>query len=413
VTRNSVDLVLLTAFGLLAATLLLIAWVVILGRQAAARERELAAAREQLVRTQKLRALGEMLGGLAHTLNDVFTPILGRAQLLGGRVTDPQLKHWITIIERSAMEGAKTARRMQEFARQRGPHRSVPVNPNTLLSEALEDVRSRCGPNIAVVRELGTVKNVSGDPLALREAIDNLVVNAIEAMPDGGTLTVATSIEAGEAVLTVTDTGDGMTQEIQKKIFDPFFTTKDSASGLGLSTAEAIIQRHGGQIDVDSVPDKGTTMRVRLPLAGATPRIRDLSPVSVPQAGAAARCLVVEDEVDVRDMIKDMLTTGGHRVTLAGDGAEAVELFRRETFDLVITDLAMPRVDGLQLARLVKSERPTIPVLMLTGWGVTLTAEELQEHGVDAVLPKPLRMDEMFATIASLMPRATAPGVRG
>ncbi len=409
-TPNRVDVVVVIAFGLLAATVLLIIWVAILMQQAAARGRELAAAREQLLRTQKLRALGEMLAGLAHTFNDVFTPILGRAQLLGGRVTDPQLKHWITIIERSAMEGAKTARRMQEFTRQRGPHRSATANLNTLLSEALDDASSHCGPNIEVVRELGTVKNVSGDALALREAVDNLIVNAIEAMPDGGTLTVATSIEAGEALATVTDTGDGMTPEIQKKIFDPFFTMKENASGLGLSTAEAIIQRHGGQIEVDSAPDKGTTMRVRLPLAGAAPRLKDLSGVPVQRAGAAARCLVVEDEADVRDMIRDMLSIGGHRVTLAVDGAEAAERFRRETFDIVITDLAMPRVDGLQLARIVKSERPNIPVLVLTGWGVTLTGDELQEHGVDAVLPKPLRMDEVLAAIASLVPRTTGPG---
>ncbi|MBI1846244.1 MAG: response regulator [Candidatus Rokubacteria bacterium] len=407
--RDIADFLYWIALGLMVVIVLLGFWVLRLKQHVGERERQLAAAREQLVRTQKLRALGEMLSGLAHAFNDVFTPILGRAQLLGGRVTDPQLKHWITIIERSAMEGAKTARRMQEFTRHRGPHRSVPLNLNTLVSESVDATRPRRGESIELVRELGQVKNVSGDPLALREALENLVNNAIEAMPDGGTLTVATSMDGGEAVVTVTDTGDGMTPEIQRKIFDPFFTTKENASGLGLSTAEAIVQRHGGQIEVESVPDKGSAFRVRLPLAGSAPRAQKLSGVPRPRAGAAARCLVVEDEANVRDMIKDVLTIGGHQVTLAVDGSDAADMFKTETFDIVITDLAMPRLDGLQLARIVKNLRPHTPVLLLTGWGVTLTVDELEEHGVDAVLAKPLRMDEIFAAVASLVPGPTKP----
>ncbi|OGL05537.1 MAG: hypothetical protein A3I03_12050, partial [Candidatus Rokubacteria bacterium RIFCSPLOWO2_02_FULL_68_19] len=368
--------------------------------------RDLAAAQDQLIRTEKLRALGEMASGVAHDFNNLLSSILGRAQLLMRRVEDPKLRQWLQVIERAATDGARTVRRIQEFARIRRDQPFVAVDLNRVVQDALEVTQSRWqedaesrGVTIRVTTDLTPVPSVSGDPAELREVLTNLILNAVDAMPDGGTLTLATRADETTVSLSVSDTGTGMTPDVQPLIFDPFFTTKGpSGTGLGLSITYGIVSRHGGQIRVESAEGQGTTFHLTFPVStveAEPPRPAALEP------GAPLRCLVVDDEQSVLEVLGDVLAAGGHSAVLVADGAEAIRRFKAEPFDIVFTDLAMPGVNGWQVARAVKDQAPSVPVLLVTGWGVELSPDELRGKGIDAVLSKPVQFEDILAAVAA------------
>ncbi|MEK6529783.1 MAG: ATP-binding protein, partial [candidate division NC10 bacterium] len=326
------------------------------------------------------------------------------------RVEDPKLRQWLQVIERAATDGARTVRRIQEFARIRRDQPFVTVDLNKVVQDALEvtqarwqeDAQSR-GVTIHVTTELTPVPPVSGDPAELREVLTNLILNAVDAMPGGGTLTLATRADETTVSLTVHDTGVGMTSDVQPLIFDPFFTTKGpSGTGLGLSITYGIVSRHGGQIRVESAEGEGTTFHLTFPVStveAEPPAPAALEPV------APLRCLVVDDEQPVLEVLGDVLAAGGHSAVLVADGAEAIRRFKAEPFDIVFTDLAMPGVNGWQVARAVKDQAPSVPVLLVTGWGVELSPDELRGKGIDAVLSKPVQFEDILAAVAAFAPR--------
>jgi signal transduction histidine kinase/CheY-like chemotaxis protein len=370
---------------------------------------ELAAAQDQLVRTEKLRALGEMASGVAHDFNNLLASVLGRAQLLLRRVQEPQLRQWLQVIERAALDGAQTVRRLQEFTRIRRDQPLVPLDVNQVVRDVLDITQSRWkeeptsrGIALDLRLALGEVPAVVGDAAELREALTNLILNAVDAMPNGGTLTLTTALVDDRVEVAVADTGVGMPAEVREKVFDPFFTTKGpQGTGLGLSMTYGIVSRHGGSIAVESEPGQGSTFRLSFP------RGTDVQPAPPPAAAAAPavrplRCLVVDDEPPVRAVLGDILESAGHSVVTLGDGAEAIARFSAETFDLVVTDLAMPRVSGWQVARAVKQAAPQVPVFLVTGFGVELSAEERHTHGVDVVLVKPLQIQEILDAVAEV-----------
>ncbi len=398
-------LALLLIAGLAAAALALVVWALTLRRQVRSMERELQDMGAQAERLHRLGALGEMASSFAHAFNDVLTPVIGRTQLLIQRVTDPQLREWLDTIERAALDGASTVRRIQEFMRVRREEPSTMVDLVTVLNQAIRATGGQ-RPGGQFHTELDRLPPISGDPRGLQQALTHILTNAVEAAPDGSGVTVAAQMEGGEAVLSVTDVGSGMTPGVQARIFEPFFTTKPGATGLGLCLAHGIVARHGGQIEVDSVAGRGTTVRVKFPVEGVSRAEPARAPQSVSVPGGPARCLVVDDDPQVRQMISDILTNAGHGVVMAVDGADGVDKFKNDSsFDVVVTDLAMPKLNGLQLARLCKTLRPSVPVVMLTGWGVLLTEDELAEHGVDDVLSKPVRMDQVLGALAAARAR--------
>jgi signal transduction histidine kinase/CheY-like chemotaxis protein len=369
---------------------------------------ELAAAQDQLVRTEKLRAMGEMASGVAHDFNNVLASILGRAQLLLGRVDDPTLRQWLEVIERSAMDGARTVRRLQDFTRIRRDQPVVPVDLNLIVQQTLEatesswrqESRSR---GIAIEVETALTRplpDVSGDPAELREAMTNLVLNALDAMPGGGTLRLATAAAAESVEVTVSDTGSGIPEAIRDRIFDPFFTTKGpQGTGLGLSMTYGILGRHGGRITVESEEGRGTTFRLIFPAAAGEPEA-PAATAAPPPAPGSLRCLVVDDEEAVAGVLGDMLDAIGHEATVVGSGEEAVKRFRAEPFDVVMTDLAMPGLTGWEVAREVKDMAPGAWVVLVSGFGVELSAENLRANGVDLVLAKPLKLDDIMNALA-------------
>ena len=368
---------------------------------------ELATAQDQLVRTEKLRALGEMASGVAHDFNNMLASILGRAQLTLQKVENPQLRQWLQVIERAALDGAATVRRLQEFTRIRRDQPFVAVDLNQVVRDALEITQSRWreepvsrGVTVEVRTTFGEPPRLAGDPAELREALTNLILNALDAMPEGGVLTLTTAEEAGAAVVIVSDTGVGIPDAVLTKIFDPFFTTKGpQGTGLGLSMTYGIVERHGARINVESAEGRGTTFRLTFP---AGPPAEPPAPAAAEPAGtdASLRCLVVDDEPAVGAMLRDVLESGGHRAAVVADGAEAIARFGAEPFDVVFTDLAMPRVSGWQVARAIKEMAPTVPVFLVTGFGVELSEEERRAHGVDLVLVKPIEIHKILDVVA-------------
>jgi len=380
---------------------------------------DLAAAQDHLVRSEKLRALGEMASGVAHDFNNLLAAILGRAQLLLQRVADPTTRAWLQIIERSAMDGAKTVRRLQEFTRIRRDQPAVSVDLNQIVREALELTESswrleppRRGIAIGAVTELADdLPTTLGDPAELREVMTNLILNAADAMPRGGTLTVSTARRGKSIELRVVDTGIGIPAAVRGKIFDPFFTTKGpKGTGLGLSMTYGILSRHGATITVDSQEGQGTAFTLLFPVGAA---LR----APVPDAGAAGpvvplRCLVVDDEESVGDLVADLLRSAGHTVGVARSGSEGLSRVRSEPLDLVFSDLSMPGMTGWELARAVRDEVPGLPVILVTGFAVEVSPEELQANGVHSVLAKPINLGEVLNAAAAIRPRGERGGER-
>jgi GAF domain-containing protein/CheY-like chemotaxis protein len=371
---------------------------------------ELTAAQDHLVRTEKLRALGEMASGVAHDFNNMLAAILGRTQLLLRRMEDPRQRQWLQVIERSALDGAQTVRRLQEFARVRRDQPLVPVDLNEVVRDAVEMTQSRwhedClrrGVVIDVRTRLGTISLVAGDPAELREAMTNLILNAVDAMPSGGVLTFTSGLVDSQVEVAVSDSGIGIPEAIRDNIFDPFFTTKGpQGTGLGLSMTYGILSRHRAQITVESEEGQGSTFRLRFP-ALATRPAGATSGTEAARDPQALRCLVVDDEESVGAVIGDVLEALGHNAVVLTDGTAAIERLREERFDAVFTDLAMPGVSGWQVARAVKDKSPEVPVFVVTGFGVELSVEERRAHGVAAIFSKPLNIEDLVNAVAQVV----------
>ena len=370
--------------------------------------RELKDAKDQLVRAEKLQALGEMAAGVAHDFNNVLSAILGRAQMLEVMLKDPDHLRSVKIIATAALDAAGTVRRIQAFAKDKPESPLGPVTLNPIVREAID----RAAPLVAnpsraveLLMDLGEVPQVLGDPVELREALANLIHNALDAMPHGGRLTVRTGVDGGPW-FEVADSGIGMDPETANKIFDPFFSTKgDQGSGLGLSVTYAIVQRHGGRFEVDSARNRGTRIRVYLEEAHISedwPTLTDAATnpgieAEMPRHGA--RVLLIEDDVAVRDVLADILRTGDHRVVAAANGPEGLRHFAEGEFDMVLTDLGMPEMDGWAVAQAVKAQRPDVPVGLITGWGGDLGAADLTARGIDVLVAKPVRFEDVLKAV--------------
>ncbi len=380
---------------------------------------ELAAAQDQLVRSEKLRALGEMAAGVAHDFNNILAAIMGRAQLLLAQLEDPAQRRQLQIIETAAMDGARTVRRIQEFTRMRRARAFESVDLNQVVEEVVEVTRSRWrdealakGVSYEVRVEPTPLPPVAADPSELREVLMNLVFNALDAMPAGGRVTFSTAADGGRVSCVVTDTGVGMTDEVRQRVFDPFFTTKaEKGTGLGLSIAYGIITRHGGSIDVATAPGQGSAFTIRLPVAGAPPGVPPVD--AAPGAPRGAKILLIDDEPHVRDVLADLLASQGHAVLACADGRSGLERLRAEPFDLVFTDLGMPGVSGWEVARLARLARPGIPIVLVTGWGDQIDRAEARGRGIDFVVAKPFEANAVKAALAGALAsakRETLPG---
>jgi len=388
--------------------------------------------REQFSQVEKLSALGELASGVAHDFNNTLSGILGRAQLLQ-RTDDPEkLRRGLEIIIKTAEDGAKTVKRIQDFARQRRDHNFELVSIDQILIDASEITRPRwknCAEasNIHITLQLHIESNVMvmGDDSELREVLVNIVFNAIDAMPEGGMLSLTTRAAGDSVIIKVVDTGVGMYPEVRSKIFDPFFTTKGNAGlGLGLAVSFGIIRRHGGNIEVESQYGKGTEFRITLPVAemaekSATPveQVETVAspvpPASVPAPSLETprtRMLVVDDEDFVRELIGEILEGEHCDVYLAQSGSQALSAFQEMKFDAVFTDVGMPGMSGWELAREIRQIDASIPIAVITGWGEAVGSHEQKEAGVDWIVAKPFTADRIVELVRDI--QAVTTGVQ-
>jgi signal transduction histidine kinase/ActR/RegA family two-component response regulator len=387
-----------------------------LEEQVAERTRELRAAlaavdesQQRIVQGERLRALGEMAGGVAHDFNNVLAAILGRVRLVLDRTSDPELRRHFEVIEKVAVDAVRTVRRIQEFSRLRRARPFQPVDLSQIVHEVMEITRPRWrdeaqarGIAYDIRIDARPVAPVAGDPSELREALTNIVLNAFDAMPAGGRIELRTSGDDSGVQAVVADTGPGMSDSVRQRVFDPFFTTKaEKGTGLGLSVAYGIVTRHGGRIDLWSETGRGSTFTVWLPVVGQLPG----SPAAERSAGLqpSARILLIDDDAEVRDTMTEMLIALGQSVTACADGASGLARFQDEPFDLVLTDLGMPGQSGWDVARLVRRRHPDVPVLLITGWADQIGPAEARVRDVDGVLAKPFTRDELAAALAALL----------
>ena len=379
------------------------------------REHEL---RFRVIREQKFRTLGSLAAGVAHNINNRLTPVLGWTEMLQERlsadepIAGEELKHALNVIHQGASDSVETVRRLQEYsrpARVKGPEA---VQLRDVLEQLLALTRPQWD-NEAARRGIRYEIDLKADPAPavlavaseVREALLNILENALAAMPQGGRLTLHVRGEDDRAVVSISDTGKGMSPEVQRLAFEPFFTTRstEGGTGLGLSLAQEIVQRYRGTISLSSAEGVGTTFTLSFPSitaeAARTPAfLPSLEPL---------RILAVEDEPEVLDVLRAMLSSAGHTVFTAASGREALDLFEREPVDLVLTDLGMPGMTGLALAAELKQRR-TIPVLLLTGWADELDAANAPS--VDLIVPKPFTRERLFDALARTLPDRVRPG---
>jgi signal transduction histidine kinase/CheY-like chemotaxis protein len=376
---------------------------------------ELKSTQQQVIQQERLSAIGQMASGIAHDFNNALTPIVGFTDLL---IENPavlqskvETQRCLAMLRTAAQDATSVVHRLREFYRPLESNEEFPVIDLTKIVEqavSLTEPKWRRqaqanGVTIDVATRLENVPLVAGEESALREVLTNLIFNAVDAMPDGGLITVETATENDEAIVRVTDTGAGMTEAVRQRCLEPFFSTKGAlGTGLGLSMVYGIIERHRGKLEIQSEPGKGTTFIIRMPLAAPMSQ-KQPSAVDGAKADHALNVLVVDDEPRVREVLSAYLGCDGHRVTTASSGREGLQRFKTQRFDLVVTDRAMPEMSGDQMAGFIKQVNPNIPVVLLTGFGALIEVTGAQPKDVDVVLSKPISLSALRKTIESLL----------
>jgi signal transduction histidine kinase/ActR/RegA family two-component response regulator len=384
---------------------------------------ELRRTQQMVVQQERLRALGQMASGVAHDVNNALSPVVGYSELLLLTLLDlPEApRNYLQIIKRSAEDIAQIVSRMREFYRQRSDSEPLSqVDINQIIHEVTEltrprwrDISQRDGISIDIEQELESpLPLLSSDPTELREALINLVFNSVDALTQGGIITFATrsvvvpgSEKNGDPIrrlqVEVKDNGMGMDEKTRRHCLEPFFSTKTlhGGTGLGLAMVYGMMQRHDGTIEIDSAPGQGTCIRLTFPIREkVTPVVRDILPPI--QQEHTLHVLCIDDDETLRLLLDDCLTHFDHRVVTAGSGEQGIELFRaarlkKQPFDVVITDLGMPKMDGHQVARIIKAESPLTPIIMMTGWGAIMKEDGETANEVDALVGKPPIMQEL------------------
>jgi signal transduction histidine kinase len=374
---------------------------------------------EQLVQAQKMEAVGTLAGGIAHDFNNLLGAILGYSSYLKRHIRPgDRLYKSVETIEGASERAAELVRRLLSFSR-RGPGDRHPFAPNATVEETERLLARSLPKSIKLKTDLrADVPAVDGDETEIQQVVLNVCLNARDAMREGGTLVVRTSVlrphelpagvvlppenrEREYVSIAIVDTGVGMTREVRDHMFEPFFTTKGpgKGTGLGLATAYAIVKAHGGAIIVESEQGRGTTVRILLPATQRAPEAR--RPDSAPERSGKGRILVVDDEAAIRDLTTDILEERGYDVVLASSGEEAVRLFTAERgkIDLVILDMIMPGLNGLETLKRLREVAPDIRVLLSSGYSPEGTRAEALERGAVGFIHKPYRVADLSTAV--------------
>ena len=381
---------------------------------------ELRRTQQAIMQQERLRALGQMASGIAHDINNAITPISLYTDLLLANESglSARGRGCLETISRAIGDVANTVARMREFYRPREAEATLlPVDLNEMITQVLDLTRARWfdmpqqrGLMIEIQTELAAdLATVAGVASEVREALTNLVFNAVDAMPAGGKLTLRTLATDSHVRCEVSDTGIGMDDDTRRRCLEPFFTTKgERGTGLGLAMVYGVAQRHHAQVKIESAPGEGTTMALVFPVPTKPAKPQEVAATpEVVEPRTALRILVVDDDPVLLKSLREVLEADGHSVVTANGGEEGIEAFKSGRgvdggFSLVITDLGMPRVDGRQVATAVKANSPATPVVMLTGWGRRLVADGEMPANVDRMLSKPPQLRELRAALSAL-----------
>jgi signal transduction histidine kinase/HAMP domain-containing protein len=378
---------------------------------------ELHQTQQAATQQERLKALGQMASGIAHDINNALSPIVGFAELLIQieKNLTADGKKYLNYIKTAADDITHIVAGLREFYRLRDEHEAlVALDLNHIVTQVVDmtrpcwrDLSQRRRIMIEVHKDLAPVlPSFVGIECEIREALTNLIINAVDAMPVGGDLTIRTRGGSSGLLLEVADTGIGMDEQTRKRCLEPFYSTKGKrGTGLGLAMVYGIMERHEGRIEIESAPGKGTTMRLVFPVAKSTP-------MALPEAEQPAplgpfHILYIDDEPNVRELVFEMLRHDGHQVETADGGKHGVIAFQTaqaagKPFDVVITDLGMPHMDGREVALALKNEKPQTPVIMLTGWGVFMKEDNTSQ--IDGILGKPPRIQEIRAKLREVLP---------
>mgnify|MGYP002399957559 CR=1 FL=1 len=375
---------------------------------------ELRRIRAEAVRAESLRVLGQLAGEVAHDFNNLLAVVLGETQILLQDGVRGEVRRSLEVVERAALDGAAVIKRIQSSTRSAPKEEFVRIDLARLVREVIDFTRvrwsarrgSRRGEVVAVV-ECAEGAHVRGFAPELREVFTNIVLNAVDAMSAGGNLSVRCTVADGEVRVSVKDTGDGIPADVMDRIFDPFFSTKgERGNGLGLAIAREIVERHGGEIVVESVVGEGTDVCVVLPEDGATcesvvaVRSEVASPTTVVR-GDGRRALVVDDEEGVRRVLGTMLESLGFAVTNVACGSAVLELLREGSrFELLVTDVHMPQMSGIEVAEHVQKSCPSCTIVVMTGYGLDIEDVQIGGARVDCVLAKPFTLDDVRRVVA-------------
>ena len=395
--------------------------------------RELETAYNELRQTQatvlqqeRLKALGQMASGIAHDVNNALSPVVGFSDIImnGDFGLDVRGKKYLKYIRTAGEDIAHIVARLREFYRTRDDKESLqPLNLNVIVDQVVEMTRPRwrdipqsSGITIEMETNLATdIPQLAGIESEIREALTNLVLNAVDAMPNGGKITLQTRMlheltndkYPSQVAVDISDTGTGMDEETRKRCLEPFFSTKGKrGTGLGLAMVYGVLKRHEGTIDIETAPGEGTTFHLTFPVRSSDHKDLD---GSGDKAIAQLRILCIDDEPLLRELIKEILEREGHSVEVSDSGQSGIDEFRHSRergrpFDVVITDLGMPYLDGRQVAKAIKQESASTPVVMLTGWGAFMKDDGSAPEQVDAVISKPPRSRELRETLNRLTP---------
>jgi PAS domain S-box-containing protein len=372
----------------------------------------------QLLRAQRLESIGTLASGVAHDLNNILTPILMCTDVLRARITDPQSEKTISLIEQSARRGAAILKQVLTFSRGIEGQR-VMIKPSHLIDEMIDIARKTFPKSIELFgRYPDDLWTIQGDPTQLHQVLLNLSVNARDAMPRGGSLTIAAEnfvVDEHYAAMTpdakpgcflmlrVSDNGTGMPRATIDKIFDPFFTTKEigKGTGLGLSTTLGIMKSHGGFISVYSEVGRGTTFKIFLPAAMSEKELEQSRTPTTPPHGNGEQILVVDDEPNILQVTKMIFEKYNYRFLSANDGPEALAIFAQQMPSIggILTDMAMPYMDGVALVRALRKMNPGVPIIASTGQSDGSTVAELRSLGVNNFLAKPYDTEKLLIAV--------------
>jgi len=401
---------------------------------------ELRRTQQVVVQQERLRALGQMASGVAHDINNALTPIVAYSEVLLNMLPDipDAARRYLRVIRQSGQDISHIVARMKEFYRRRSDTEHLAeVKVNRLIEEVIEltrprwrDLPQRDGISIEIHRELAPdLPGLLSDPSDLREALTNLVFNAVDALSQGGSLTLATRLvdhpdtpngAPGQRQLQieVRDNGVGMDERTRRRCLEPFFSTKmkHGGTGLGLAMVYGMMQRHDGNIEIESAPGRGTTVRLTFPIRQTKSLVGAACSLEA-KPNRSLHILCIDDEPQIQQLLSDCLSQLDHTVATASGGREGIEMFRTAAktdhpFQTVITDLGMPEVDGHQVVRAIKADSPDTPVIMITGWGSMMKEEGETIPNVDALVGKPPSIQKLNELLLRLTANRTVPSVK-